>query len=38
MVAVAQGGAQADELQREALQFLATSEMRHFMTVALGVR
>ena len=38
VVAVAQGGAQADELQREALQFLATSEMKNFMTVALGVR
>ena len=38
MVAVAQGGGHADELQREALQFLATSEINHWMTVALGGR
>jgi len=38
MVAVAQGGARADELQREALQFLATSEINHWMMAALGGR
>jgi hypothetical protein len=38
MVAVAQGGARADELQREALEFLATSEMKHWMMAALGGR
>jgi len=37
-VAVAQGGARADELQREALQFLATSEINHWMMAALGGR
>jgi hypothetical protein len=38
MVAVAQGGAHADELQREALQFMATSEINHWMMAALGGR
>ncbi len=36
MVAVVQGRARTDELQRRALQFLATSEMKHWMMAALG--
>ncbi len=38
LVAVAQGEAHADELQRVALQFLATAEMTHWMMAALGGR
>jgi hypothetical protein len=36
LVAVAQGNARADEVQRAALQFLASSEMKHWMMVAFG--
>jgi len=36
LVAVVQGGARADELQREAAAFLATREMKQWMMAALG--
>ena len=36
LVAVAQGAARADELQREAVAFLTRNEMKHWMMAALG--
>jgi hypothetical protein len=36
LVAVVQGNARADELQREAVAFLTTQGMKHWMMVALG--
>jgi len=36
LVAVAQGSARADELQREAVAFLTTKDMKHWMFAALG--
>jgi hypothetical protein len=36
LVAVAQGSVRADAVQRAALQFLATDEMKHWMMAALG--
>ncbi|HLG85163.1 MAG TPA: hypothetical protein VKY22_29550 [Bradyrhizobium sp.] len=36
LVAVVQGRAHADELQREAVEFLTTTGMQHWMTAALG--
>jgi len=38
LVAVVQGGAHADELQREAVAFLTTQEMKHWVMAALGGR
>jgi hypothetical protein len=38
LIAVVQGGARADELQREAVAFLTTEGMQHWMMVALGSR
>ena len=38
LVAVAQGRAEAPELQDSALKFLASQEVTHWMTAALGGR
>jgi hypothetical protein len=38
LVAVVQGKARADELQREAVAFLTTARMKHWMMAALGGR